>query len=121
MQSLEDACDLRSNCSSECHQITVAPIVPRFRRCASERPQSDAFVIDAKQVRKAPDHSVRVRSQSRRTIEQVLGRVVGGISDERLWVDDEPRLAFRSKDVACMQIGSQYEFCGFGEDRKSVV
>ena len=29
---------LRSNCSSECHQIAIAPIVPRPRRCASERP-----------------------------------------------------------------------------------
>ena len=71
-------------------------------------------MIDAKQVRKAPDHSVRVRSQSRRTIEQVLRRVVGGISDEGLWVDDEPWLAFRPEDVACVQIGSQHELCGFG-------
>src|SRR5207244_12255812 len=45
-KGLEDACDLRSN------QIAVAPIVPRFRRCASERPQPDAFVIDAKRSAK---------------------------------------------------------------------
>src|SRR2546421_2905131 len=51
-KGLGDACDLRSNCSSECHQIAVAPIVPRFRRCASERPQPDAFVIDAKRSAK---------------------------------------------------------------------
>jgi len=107
-------CSLRSNCSSECHQIAVAPIVPRPRRRASERPQPDAFVINTKQVREAPDRSVRVRSQSRTTIEQVLRRVVGGISDEGLWVDDEPGMAFRPEDVACVQVGSQHELCGFG-------
>ena len=106
-------CGLRTNCSSECHQIAVAPIVPRLRRCASKRPQSDAFVIDAKQVRKASDHSVGVRTQSRRAIEQVLRRVVGGISDEGLWVDDEPGLAFRSEAVACVQVGSQHDFSRF--------
>src|SRR6184192_1559605 len=98
-KGLEDACDLQSNCSSECHQIAVAPIGPRLRRCASERPQPDALVIDAEQVRKSPDHSVRGRSQSRRAIEQVLRRVVGWVSDEGLWVDDEPGLAFRVEDV----------------------
>jgi len=76
---------LRSNCSSERHQSTVAPIVPRLRSCASKHPQPDSFVIDAKQVRKGADRAVRVREQSRRTIEQVLRRVVGGISDEGLW------------------------------------
>jgi hypothetical protein len=49
-------------------------------------------VIDAKQVRETPNGSFRVRTQSGRTIEQVLRRVIGGISDEGLWVDDEPGL-----------------------------
>ncbi len=80
-------------------------------RCASERPQPDTFVIDTKPVRKAPDRSFRVRSQSRRAIEQVLRRVVGGISDEGFWVDDEPGLAFRPEDVACVPVGRQHELC----------
>ena len=71
-------------------------------------------MIDAEQVRKSPDHSVRGRSQSRRAIEQVLRRVVGWVSDEGLWVDDEPGLAFRVEDVACVQVGSQHEFHRFG-------
>src|SRR6266850_924528 len=62
---------LRSNCSSEYHPVAVVPIVARLRRCASERPQSDTFVIHAKQLRKASDHCVRVRLQSRRTIKEV--------------------------------------------------
>ncbi len=70
-------------------------------------------MIDAKQVRKAPDGSVRVRSQSRRTIEQVLRRIEGGLSDEGLWVDDEPGLAFRPEDVACVQVGCQQKLYGF--------
>jgi hypothetical protein len=69
-------------------------------------------VIETKQVRKTPDRSFRVRSQSHRTIEQVLRRVVSGISDEGLWVDDEPGLAFRPEDVACVQVGRQHELCG---------
>src|SRR5207245_5021507 len=101
----DSKCNLRSNCSSKSHQIAVVPIVPRLRRCASERPQPDTFVIDAKQVRKAPNRSFRVRSQSRRAVEQVLRRVVGGISDEGLWVNDEPGLAFCPEDVACVQVG----------------
>ncbi len=71
-------------------------------------------MVDAKQVRKAPDRSVRVRSQSCGTIEQVLRRVVGGISDEGFWVDGEPGLALRPEDVACVQIGSQHELSRFG-------
>ena len=70
-------------------------------------------MIDAKQVRKGADRAVRVREQSRRTIEQVLRRVVGGISDEGLWVDDEPGLAFRPENVACVQVGSQQKLYGF--------
>ncbi len=104
---------LRSNCSSECHPVAVVPIVARLRRCASERPQPDTFVIHAKQLRKASDHCVRVRLQSRRTIKEVLRRVVGGISDEGLWVDDEPGLAFRPENVACVQVGSQQKLYGF--------
>src|SRR6516162_9622547 len=107
-------CSLRSNCSCQCHQIAVPAIVSRLRRCASKHPQLDAFVIDAEQARKASDRSVGVRPQSRRTIEQVLGRVVGRVSDEGLWVDDEPWLAFGPKDVACVQVCSQRELCGFG-------
>lgn len=107
-------CSLRSNCSSKCHQLAVAPIVPWLRRCPSKHPQPDAFVIDVQPVRKAANHSVPVGSQSRRTIEQVLRRVVGGISDEGFWVDDEPGLAFRPEDVACVQIGSQHNLCGSG-------
>jgi len=72
----------RGSQSSCAGGTSVAPIAPGLRRCASERPQPDALVIDAEQVRKAPDHSVRVRSQSPRIIEQVLRRVVGGVSDE---------------------------------------
>jgi hypothetical protein len=105
---------LRSKCSSKRHQIAVAPIVPRPRRRASERPEPDAFVIDAKQIRKATDRSVRVRSQSRRTIEQVLRCIVGGISDEGLWVDDEPGVAFRPEDIAGVQVGRQHQLYGFG-------
>jgi hypothetical protein len=41
----------------------------------------------------------------------VLRRVVGGISDEGLWVDDGPGLAFRPEDVACVQVGRQHELC----------
>jgi hypothetical protein len=42
----------------------------------------------------------------------VLRRVVGGISDEGLWVDDEPGLTFRPENVACVQVGSQQKLCG---------
>jgi hypothetical protein len=42
----------------------------------------------------------------------VLRRVVGGISDEGLWVDDEPWLTFRPENVACVQVGSQQKLSG---------
>jgi len=42
----------------------------------------------------------------------VLRRVVGGISDEGLWVNDQPGLAFCPEDVACVQVGRQHELCG---------
>src|SRR5580700_3230417 len=40
-KGLGDGCSLRRNCSGECHQIAVAPVAPRLRRSASERPQPD--------------------------------------------------------------------------------
>jgi hypothetical protein len=42
----------------------------------------------------------------------MLRRVVGRISDEGLWVDDEPWLTFRPENVACVQVGSQQKLCG---------
>ena len=60
-KGLARVCSSRSNCSSECHPVAVTPIVAQLRRCASERPQPDTFVIDAKQFRKAPDRCVWVR------------------------------------------------------------
>jgi hypothetical protein len=41
----------------------------------------------------------------------VLRRVVGRISDEGLWVDDEPGLALCPDDVACVQVGRQHQLC----------
>src|SRR5207245_3098789 len=63
-KGLARVCSSRSNRSSECHPVAVTPIVARLRRCASERPQPDTFVIDAKQVRKASDRCVWVRLES---------------------------------------------------------
>jgi CheY-like chemotaxis protein len=53
-------------------------------------------------VRKASEDCVRIRSQRCKRIEQVLGRVVGGVPEERLRINDQPRLAFRFKDITCV-------------------
>jgi hypothetical protein len=96
--------------------------VPPNRRCANrpaapplrEQTSTVGRVRDRRQAGPQSFGSFRrVRTQSRRAIEQVLRRVVGGISDEGLWVDDEPGLAFRSEDVACVQVGSQHDFSRF--------
>jgi hypothetical protein len=54
-QGLARVSSSRSNRPSECHPVAVTPIVARLRRCASEHPQPNTFVIEAKQFRKAPD------------------------------------------------------------------
>ena len=85
----------------------VLPVLARCRGSAGERPQAKAFVVHAEEVRKAADGPVRIGAQPRIAVQQVLGRVVCRIADKRLRVDDEPRLAPRTKDVACVQIGRQ--------------
>jgi hypothetical protein len=84
----------------------------RFRRCTSENPEPDAFVFDSSQVCKSSDCSIWIQSQSHTTVEQVLGRIVGGISDERLRIDDQPRLTLCSNYIACVQVGRQQRAFG---------
>jgi hypothetical protein len=71
-------------------------------------------VIDAKQVGHAAHCAVRVSSQSLIAVEEKLRRIVGRVTNEWLWIDNEPRFPLRSKDVACVQIGSKQHlyWCG---------
>ena len=83
------------------------PGLPRIGRKPGEGPEPDALGVDAEQVGEPAHGGARLRAQPAGTVQQVLGGVVGGISDERLGIDDEPRLALRPKDVAGVQVGPQ--------------
>jgi hypothetical protein len=83
----------------------MTPIVAWLCRSAGKRPQSNAFAIHGKQVCDPADRPVWVRAQSRFTVEQVLRRIIGGIADEWLRVDHQPRLSLRPKHVAGVQVG----------------
>src|SRR5229473_2777374 len=86
--------------SRQRHKIVIAPIVAGLRCCASESPEPDTFVFNFSEICKIPDRFVRMQSQSRTTVEKVLRRIIGGISDERLRIDDQPWLTFRPNYIA---------------------
>lgn len=86
--------------SRQRHQIVIAPIVAGLRCGASESPEPDTFVFKFSEICKISDSPVRMQSQSRTTVEKVLRRIVGGISDERLWIDNQPWLTLRANYIA---------------------
>ncbi len=88
----------------------VAVLVPgfqRFRNGPGEQPGVDAFRIDVEEAGESADRLRGSCGHAVQAVEQVLGRVVGGIADERLGVDGQPRLPLRSQHVAGMQVGEQ--------------
>ena|SRR5215831_14131755 len=97
-----DQLPLRSDCPSEVYPLSIAPILTRLGSCAGEGPSAKTFLINLKQISKPFDRSIGVGLQSGTAIEQMLRHVVGGISRERLGIDNQPRFAFRAKHVACM-------------------
>src|SRR5205807_1545733 len=65
---------------------------------------SKAFIVNTKQVGKPSDRYIWTRLQSRTAIEQMLGRVVGGISHERAW-DRLPAWVRVRSEAHCLHVG----------------
>ena len=98
---------LRGDHAGEWQQPVVGPVVTRFRRRTCKGPQPNPLVIDAEELGHSPDNCVRIRAEPHGTVQQVLSRVIRGIADERLRIDDEPRLPLRAKDVARVEVRHQ--------------
>jgi hypothetical protein len=47
---------------------------------------------------------LRIRAKPGAAVQQMLGRIVRRIPDEWLWIDNEPRLSMRTKDVSRVQV-----------------
>jgi len=54
---------------SESNGIVIIPILPWFRRCSRERPQSNPFVINTEQIREVANYLVWICKQSSDAIE----------------------------------------------------
>lgn len=87
--------------------LRILPVVSRLRRSTREDPQAHALAIDFEQIGEPTECSVRIGGESGRAVEEMLCRVVGRVAGERLRVDRQPGLAFRSQHVACMQVGCE--------------
>ena len=50
---------------------------------------------------------MRIGAEAPRAVQQVLGRVVRGVANERLGIDDEPRLPLCLEDVSGVEVSGQ--------------
>ncbi len=64
-------------------------------------------MVNIEEIREAANGPPRLRAQSGAAIQQMLSRIVRGIADERLRVDDQPRLSIRTKDVSGVEVGRE--------------
>jgi hypothetical protein len=88
----------------EFHAVQI-PATTRFGRCAGKHPEFDPFPADSKQIGESLDRPARVCKQPVATVEQVLGRIVGRVANERFRVDHKPMLPLRPENIARVQIG----------------
>jgi hypothetical protein len=86
--------------SGERHQTVIVPIGTGFRGRTSKGPEPDTFVLNLSEVRKISHGSIGIQSQSRKTVEKMLRRIIGRISDERLRIDHQPWLTLGPHYVA---------------------
>ena len=75
------------------------------QRAKSQRRSRTA--VQPEQAGHPPGQSGRVGLQPLRAVEQVLQRVVRGVADVRLRVDEQPRPRSRGQHVARVQVGGQ--------------
>ena len=72
-----------------------------------EQPEEEALLVEAEKPGHSESQPTRVGLQSLITVEHVLERVVGRITDVRLGIDDEPRFSYRRQDVPGVEVGAQ--------------
>src|SRR3954469_4483809 len=103
---------LDRNRSREAGQPVVFPIVAWFGSCAREHPQANALTVNIEEIREAANGGLRIRAKPGTAVQQMLGRIVRGIAEEWLWIDDEPRLSIRSQDVSGVQVRGEQRVRG---------
>jgi hypothetical protein len=102
----------RNKCVGEAQYGWVGPVVAGFGGQAGEGPVADAVWVEVEEIGEVVDSVERVRTEDIEIVEEVLGYVVGGIADERLWVDDEPWLALGAEDIPGMEVSGEQGFSG---------
>ena len=98
---------LFTKCSRDRDQVAVFPVHTWFRRSPSKHPQPNPLLIDSNLVCEATDRSMRIRTKTRKTVQEVLGQIVGGVTNERLWINHQPRLPLRPQYIPGVQIRRQ--------------
>src|SRR5205807_115697 len=80
----------------------------RLRDAAREHPLAYSLARYAQAVREARDRREGRGLHALEAIEEMLRRIVGGVADERLGIDREPRRALGADDVPRVEIGEQH-------------
>jgi hypothetical protein len=105
--------------SRERHHLSLGeaegePAALNVRGEAREEPGVHTLRLHVYQLGKPGNGSIRVFTQPGRTIQKMLGGIVGAIAHKGLGIDREPRLPHGSEHVAGMEVGGEQRVVAAG-------
>lgn len=105
--------------SRERHHFSIGeaegePAALDVRGEAREEPGVHTLRLHVYQLGKPGNGTMRVVTQPGRTIQKMLGGIVGAITHEGLGIDREPRLSRGSEHVAGMEVGGEQGVVALG-------